>query len=431
MDGTVSDQLVIEYAAGAKTSSFEFTDEQMALKISPYLLFLAAVVFAEEELYHQKQRSTSGRIRNERFDFLQKLYHKNALPVNLSPIIFMLSPRLQPSPSLLEIVKRDLITIFEKLEYQAKEAEKALLDEDSLSSSNTSSFSSLENRRNNQQQINSKANDQRKNKRPKSKSHLNNKTQKKVSVTKTPENKKTKNSPTKSIEVLIEEFTTSSIPDTANNKTDEEINWIKISKKNRKTMTTENLPARSSPPSFNPMCEEVVKSSLIEEAQAPIMIGAESLNTLSSKASSITDISHAKDFTLPLSSSAEDNESKIIMNNGDALMKENHRIAIIEQKGIALDQKLAEERIAHTKQSRMDKERYEDIIQALQLRLYISETKLKTYEDALQKHIEVVSTLSCSSSTQSTKEELLSGSPSLLSKVIDKNMNKITNKSGR
>lgn len=196
-------------------------------------------------------------------------------------------------------------------------------------------------------------------------------------------------------------------------------------------MTTENLSARSSPPSFNPMCEEVVKSSLIEEAQAPIMIGAESLNTLSSKASSITDISHAKNFTLPLSSSADDNESRIIMNNGDALMKENHRIAIIEQKGIALDQKLAEERILHTKQSRMDKERYGDIIQALQLRLYISETKLKTYEDALQKHIEVVSTLSCSSSTQSTKEELLSGSPSLLSKVIDENMNKITNKSGR
>ena len=155
------------------------------------------------------------------------------------------------------------------------------------------------------------------------------------------------------------------------------------------------------------------------------------MNTLSSKASSITDISHAKNFTLPLSSSADDNESRIIMNNGDALMKENHRIAIIEQKGIALDQKLAEERILHTKQSRMDKERYGDIIQALQLRLYISETKLKTYEDALQKHIEVVSTLSCSSSTQSTKEELLSGSPSLLSKVIDENMNKITNKSGR
>ena len=77
---------------------------------------------------------------------------------------------------------------------------------------------------------------------------------------------------------------------------------------------------------------------------------------------------------------------------------------------------MTKERIAHT-----------NLIQGLQLRLYISETKLRTYEDALQNHIQAVSTLSGSITTKKiSDEELIPSSPSLLSKIIEtKSNNKI------
>eukprot|EP00539_Tryblionella_compressa_P003995 CAMPEP_0178750388 /NCGR_PEP_ID=MMETSP0744-20121128/9951_1 /TAXON_ID=913974 /ORGANISM="Nitzschia punctata, Strain CCMP561" /LENGTH=119 /DNA_ID=CAMNT_0020403933 /DNA_START=1 /DNA_END=360 /DNA_ORIENTATION=- len=60
------------------------------------------------------------------------------------------------------------------------------------------------------------------------------------------------------------------------------------------------------------------------------------------------------------------------------------------QQIVQLEEELATMREQHTKILRKEKERYEDLIQSLQLRLYISETRLRTYEDALEKHIQAV-----------------------------------------
>lgn len=60
---------------------------------------------------------------------------------------------------------------------------------------------------------------------------------------------------------------------------------------------------------------------------------------------------------------------------------------------------LQEERVAHARTLQREKERHVDIVQALQLRLYISETRLKTYEDALEDHIQAVANNMSSSST--------------------------------
>jgi hypothetical protein len=53
------------------------------------------------------------------------------------------------------------------------------------------------------------------------------------------------------------------------------------------------------------------------------------------------------------------------------------------------DQQL-ENRMMHVKALREEKERCEDSMQDLQLRLYISETRLKTYQDSLEQHVESV-----------------------------------------
>lgn len=55
------------------------------------------------------------------------------------------------------------------------------------------------------------------------------------------------------------------------------------------------------------------------------------------------------------------------------------------------DEELLQERENHTKLMSKKNFEFDNQIQALQLRLYISETKLKTYQDALQEHMEKVS----------------------------------------
>ena len=57
---------------------------------------------------------------------------------------------------------------------------------------------------------------------------------------------------------------------------------------------------------------------------------------------------------------------------------------------IQKDKQLVEERKIHFKSKRELKEGFEDQIQALQMRLYISETRLKNYQDALEQHIQTV-----------------------------------------
>jgi hypothetical protein len=78
-------------------------------------------------------------------------------------------------------------------------------------------------------------------------------------------------------------------------------------------------------------------------------------------------------------------------NLGDGKKKmEEQRIRQLEMELVQKDQQLKEERIMHAKALREEKERCEDSMQDLQLRLYISETRLKTYIDALEQHVESV-----------------------------------------
>ena len=67
------------------------------------------------------------------------------------------------------------------------------------------------------------------------------------------------------------------------------------------------------------------------------------------------------------------------------------RIHSLELELLQKDNQLLKEQQNHAKALRQEKERSVDQIQALQMRLYISETRLKSYEDALDQHIEAVS----------------------------------------
>jgi hypothetical protein len=83
-----------------------------------------------------------------------------------------------------------------------------------------------------------------------------------------------------------------------------------------------------------------------------------------------------------------------------SLDHDHQRIRELEELLQMTQSTLQEERIAHARIVQKEKEKHVDIVQALQLRLYISETRLKTYEDALNEHIQsVAANMSSSSST--------------------------------
>jgi hypothetical protein len=71
-----------------------------------------------------------------------------------------------------------------------------------------------------------------------------------------------------------------------------------------------------------------------------------------------------------------------------AMLQERNRR--LEMKIVGKNEQLLEERKTNSKSMRLMKEDFENQIQALQMRLYISETRLKNYQDALEQHIQTV-----------------------------------------
>ena len=72
----------------------------------------------------------------------------------------------------------------------------------------------------------------------------------------------------------------------------------------------------------------------------------------------------------------------------EALLR--NKIRQLELELVAKDELLRKERVAHAKALLLEKEQSHERMQSLQLRLYISETRLKTFEDALDQHMEAV-----------------------------------------
>lgn len=75
------------------------------------------------------------------------------------------------------------------------------------------------------------------------------------------------------------------------------------------------------------------------------------------------------------------------------------RVLELEQRLATKEQELQRLKEEHAQQLHRERDQADERFQALQLRLYISETKLKTYEDALEDHVRAVATNTCSSTS--------------------------------
>jgi hypothetical protein len=104
-----------------------------------------------------------------------------------------------------------------------------------------------------------------------------------------------------------------------------------------------------------------------------------------------------------------------------------------QQRIAELEQQLSELQQKHAKTLQNQREQYDDLIQSLQLRLYISETRLKTYEQALEDHVRAVRANVSASPHRSRHRRSTSGavddstdndvpsSPTLIARAIQKN----------
>mmetsp|Transcript_8115 Transcript_8115/g.19620 ORF Transcript_8115/g.19620 Transcript_8115/m.19620 type:complete len:138 (+) Transcript_8115:711-1124(+) len=97
------------------------------------------------------------------------------------------------------------------------------------------------------------------------------------------------------------------------------------------------------------------------------------------------------------------------MTSVDAL---EERIQQLEEALKAKDQELQQEKQANAKMLSQKQQQFDDQVQALQLRLYISETRLKTFEDALEQHVQAVASnvatsIECTSSDASGRRSIL------------------------
>jgi hypothetical protein len=105
------------------------------------------------------------------------------------------------------------------------------------------------------------------------------------------------------------------------------------------------------------------------------------------------------------------------------LLQWQARIRQLESQLSQKNQDLEEERTAHTKALALEKEISNERLQALQLRLYISETRLKTFEDALEQHVQAVAnnTAPASPERRRLRPEEQVTTPPLLSRVQELN----------
>jgi hypothetical protein len=212
---------------------------------------------------------------------------------------------------------------------------------------------------------------------------------------------------------------------------DNDGSWISVKKKGSKTepLIRKDSNDKENDTSFN-NDQDTSSSHPVEKSpeMSTMLLDGGDFHDISTSDGSIgSDISAAAHNPTTASTPETINLPSFETNLGDGKKKmEEQRIRQLEMELVQKDQQLKEERIMHAKALREEKERCEDSMQDLQLRLYISETRLKTYIDALEQHVESVASNLSNNYTPSSPmrrggggmEQAPPSSPLLISRVL-------------
>jgi hypothetical protein len=389
----VEDQLILDLATGrVGDASFPLSEIQQNLKIDRSIVYLSTLCFAEQDdmvpTYAMEgnvsnKSSISSRV-TERFATLQAMYHSvlarqetNGVCQSVQPsVLFELSPRLCPSKEQLEVVVRDLKAAKDNLTRKVQQAA------DLLEECNEQ----------NKFRAGKRGHQQIKNRPPNSMPATY--CEGECAFFPVVEQRQPKQD-TKTLEELLRPRYVSENPEISSKDDVVGASWIEISKIKRKgsssmspTILSTVLRSKSSaPPSVN-------------KSITPILPTKPRTSSRGTRDGEITGSKVARE-SKPTDDQAFDHNSSTTdkgtvvkgeHNSQCGLSPDMFNTSYDKQKERiqVLEASMEEMKREHAKTLQQERQRHDDLVQSLQLRLYISETRLKTYEEALQTHIQAV-----------------------------------------
>eukprot|EP00980_Cylindrotheca_fusiformis_P002358 scaffold543_cov119-Cylindrotheca_fusiformis.AAC.25 len=347
----IAEALIEELALGTlrDESNFQLTEEQRELRIPSHLIYLTGLVTATTT-------PDSGAWDESRFEEYQRLYHET---LKAEPIVFRSSPRNRATPYQQLSIGQDVHRKQKELELKAKQAEtELLLDMDDKKDYDKKSRRAVSRPSNGTQ-----------------------KTKPKTMVASTnhpePEN-------TLTLEQVVQEIQSESSM-TALERDDDPSSWIAVCKKGKSlesSSTTEKEQTRSVPLQLNN------EDNIQIDGSDHISLSAVADGDIEKNDK---ETAHYRTFGPKTAGPAQSTNEAIDGKNGRHTLLLESRIQELERQLAEKEAELQEEREAHVKAMFRKNQDFDNQIQALQLRLYISETRLRTFQDALEQHVEAVS----------------------------------------
>ncbi|KAL3935665.1 MAG: hypothetical protein SGBAC_008859 [Bacillariaceae sp.] len=416
-DEGVVHALIEDLAAGklAKQSQFQQTEEQKKIKIPSYLIYLAGLIVktSSPSVDIGKSRSAQSLTArdNVQFESLQKRFavlNENDMP------IFRLSPRLCPTEDQLSSIQTDLARKQQELDRKATQAAEDLLSEE-LNSTREDGVKQYS------------ANSKRKAKKKKKKTTI------KSNSTKMPDQREVADSSshdenlpplttapdqstssTSTLKQVISKIQAETISSTIENDSDASA-WIPVCSSKDKKARNQSASSHSTTNHYAKSAGADSKDQLESSHQAASVINdADRTGTPHDETEGNAKMGSSDPFSLKDQSLSSDNQTfatKTATKKGEApklktetgpldtaetapsptsVEQLNERIRLLEQALNDKDQELQQEKQANAKMISQKQQQFDDQVQAFQLRLYISETRLKTFEEALEQHVQAV-----------------------------------------
>lgn len=407
----VAEHLIAELVSGRVGSSLPLSESQLALNVDRSIAYLATLCFAEQDTVPYgggdaaaSARPTTPSVRisprlRQRFRDLQKICNDASTGQENScrraPATFELSPRLCPSQEQLDVVRRDVKRVEKELAIKAQMAADALMNKEVEDDGNCQK----------EKQVRTK----RKRRVPKLKKVILNEEAESDSV-------RGKKEDTETLEDLLRQRFASKDIESGSNDDRVDSPWVEVTKSKRNGSSTPAGASTDVPQATctleehnNAVCSNLHELTISrvpsEEVDAQKGCLGERAYGEMSEPQVFDKAGRADDEelgTLPALVPATDHPNDAAPTEQGPSTPLNPSPMVSrslqqrQEKRIRdLEMALANMQKDHETSLQKERQGYEDLIQSLQLRLYISETRLKAYEEALQAHIQAVATNVC------------------------------------
>ena len=340
---------------GEVGGKLKLSENQETLRIPRQLVYLCGLVtrFRREPPYSKEQ--------TDWFQILQTLYQKET---GSSQRVYQLSPTLLPTNDTQEIINRDVKRRQEEIAVQVSKAEESILA----------------------METNTVTKNKKKNTKParRARDYVTERDDKDDQSDEENQSLPDDNIPVEE-EPTLEELNRLMFTVEERNLSLGEWTEVKIKKKSAEHSPTnpDELPAPEEEKNLADKAAEEKSSEtgrveVIEEAVAP----------------STKELENQEPIEIPYpredSDMKVDDNKMIIHESDDEVLLLRNKVQQMALELAIKEERLQIERATHAKALRREKEQSHERLQALQLRLYISETRLKIFEDALDQHVEAV-----------------------------------------